>query len=126
MRAAIIGSGTVIYDLSQYVPEGISELIICGDEAEKIERWARKKGIPKLTIGSGKPYRFSVKKLAKAVAETADIVIIVGSALSQEAQLAAQSARKAGKTVYIHITQGRPLARSACIFARFLSNIVLR
>ncbi len=113
MRVAIIGSGLVKSDLSQYVPEGLSELIICGEETEKIERWAYKKDIPKLTIGSGQPYRLSAKKLAKAVAEIADIVVVVGSVLTQEAQLVAQSARKAGKTVYVHIAPRRPIAKNA-------------
>jgi 4-hydroxy-3-methylbut-2-enyl diphosphate reductase IspH len=103
MRIAVIGSGTVDKDISRYIPQGLSELIICGEDTEKIERWARKRRIPKLTLSNDKTAKLSAQKLAKTVAEIADMVVVVGSTLSLEAKLFAQHARKAGKPVSINV-----------------------
>lgn len=103
MRIAVFGSGTVDKDISRYIPEGLSELIICGEDTQKIERWARKRRIPKLTLSNDKSVKLSAEKLAKTVAEIADMVVVVGSTLTHEAKLLVRRARKAGKPVLINV-----------------------
>ena len=97
MRVAAVISKDIEDDVSNFLPEETTELIISGDGALGVERWADMHMIPKLVVRSDEMIELSPDQTAKITVELAETVIAVWSGGEDDVKLCIEWARRLGK-----------------------------
>ncbi len=112
MLVAIIGSRSLKMDISDFIPEGMTELVTGGVRGIDTcaEQYADERNIPKLII---KPEYIKYGRRAplvrnETIVDCADTVVAVWDGNSPGTKYAIEYAQKIGKPIYIHIITGTP------------------
>lgn len=105
MRVSIIGPKGLWVEITEYIPQNLTELVCSGEEGIGFlaECWADENNIPKLIIKSDKWFRYSPEKLAITLVDAAEMVVAIWDGTAKDIKLSIDYARKLGKPLEVYV-----------------------